>query len=264
MLTEAERRIRELNPSAHVHLFGQEVNDESYAICRSDLLMSGEDAANIRLANTLTTDAFGDRRFDYVLANPPYGKDWKTEQAQVRAEHRTLGFAGRYGAGLPPTSDGQLLFLQHMLAKLRPAEDGGGRVGVVMNGSPLFSGDAGSGPSEVRRWICEHDLLDAIVALPDQLFYNTGIYTYVWILSNAKPPERAGHALLIDARRMYAKMRKSLGNKRNELTDAHIAEITHLYESYAETEHAKVVPTTTFGFRKITVERPLRLRWEVS
>lgn len=264
MLSEAEARIRQINASAKVYLYGQEVNPESYAVCRSDMMLKGQDASHIAFGSSLSADGHAGDVFDYLLSNPPYGKDWKTEQKFVEAEAKKLGWAGRFGAGLPPTSDGQLLFVQHMVSKMRKPEDGGSRIAVVLNGSPLFSGDAGSGPSEIRRWLIENDWLEAIIGLPDQMFYNTGIFTYIWIITNRKRPERQGHVLLIDARGLYAKMRKSLGNKRNELTDEHIAEITTLYEKCAETERTRVVPNEQFGYQKITVERPLRLRWEIS
>jgi type I restriction enzyme M protein len=201
---------------------------------------------------------------DGLSKEPPYGKDWKTIEKAIKQEHTGLGMAGRFSAGLPATSDGQILFLQQMISKMRPADQGGSRIAVVFNGSPLFSGDAGSGMSEIRRWIIENDWLDAIVGLPDQMFYNTGINTYVWVVTNRKRPERAGHVQLIDARDLRSKMRKSLGNKRNELTADHIAEITRLYEAFAETDRSKILPNHAFGYRKITVERPLRLRWQIT
>ena len=192
MLSVAEDYLKEKNPKARLHLFGQEIQPESYAICQSDMMMRNEQSARIVYGDSFTQDGFEGETFDYMLANPPYGKDWKTIEKEIKKEHATLGFAGRFGAGLPPTSDGQILFLQQMISKMRPVEDGGSRIGIVMNGSPLFSGDAGSGVSEIRRWIIENDWLEAIVGLPDQLFYNTGIYTYVWIVTNRKRPERQG------------------------------------------------------------------------
>jgi type I restriction enzyme M protein len=261
MLSVAEEHLREINPAAKLHLYGQEIQPESYAVCRSDMLLKGQDASRIVFGDSFTQDGFPGERFDYLLANPPYGKDWKTIEAAIKAEHTTLGMAGRFGAGLPATSDGQILFLQQMISKMRPPEDGGSRIAVVMNGSPLFSGDAGSGMSNIRRWIIESDWLDAIIGLPDQLFYNTGINTYIWVVTNRKRPERAGHVQLIDARDLCSKMRKSLGNKRNELTADHIAEITRLYEACADGDRSKVLPNEAFGYRKITVERPLRAEW---
>ncbi len=264
MLSEAEAHLRAINPKAKLHLYGQEIQPESYAVCRSDMLLKGQDASKIVFGDSFSQDGFPNERFDYMLANPPYGKDWKTIEKAIKNEADSLGMAGRFGAGLPSTSDGQILFLQQMISKMRPREQGGSRIAVVFNGSPLFSGDAGSGMSEIRRWIIENDWLDAIVGLPDQMFYNTGINTYVWIVTNRKRPERAGHVQLIDARDLCSKMRKSLGNKRNELTHEHIAEITRLYETLAETERSKILLNESFGYRKITVERPLRVSYEIS
>jgi type I restriction enzyme M protein len=263
MLSVAEDHLRSINPSARLHLFGQELQPESYAVCRTDMLLKGQGASRIVFGDSFTQDGHAGRRFDYMLANPPYGKDWKTIEKAIRAEH-ALGFAGRFGAGLPGTSDGQILFLQQMISKMQPVDSGGSRIAVVFNGSPLFSGDAGSGMSEIRRWIIENDWLDAIIGLPDQLFYNTGINTYVWVVTNRKRPERRGRVQLIDARQLYAKMRKSLGNKRNELTRTHIAEITALYEDFTDGERSKVLPNSAFGYRKVTVERPLRVRYEIT
>lgn len=261
MLSETEARIHVMNSTAKVYLYGQEVNPESYAVCRSDMMLKGQDASHIVFGSSLSADGHKDETFDYILANPPYGKDWKTEQKFVEHEAK-LGFAGRFGAGLPPTSDGQLLFVQHMVSKMRKPEDGGSRIAVVLNGSPLFSGDAGSGSSEIRRWLIENDWLEAIIGLPDQMFYNTGIFTYIWIITNRKRSERQGHVLLIDAREMYAKMRRNLGNKRKEVTDKQIASLTKLYEDCSRGEHTRVIPNDKFGYRKITVERPLQLRFE--
>jgi type I restriction enzyme M protein len=266
MLTTAKDRIIEMNPLADVHLFGQEVNDETFAVCKSDLYMKtadGRDAENIKYGSTLSHDQFADRRFDYLLANPPYGKEWKGDQAAVEEEH-DRGYAGRFGAGLPRISDGQLLFLQHMLSRMQKPEDGGSRVAIVMNGSPLFTGDAGSGESEIRRWILENDWLDAIVALPEQLFYNTGIATYVWVLSNRKEERRRGKVQLINATSFWAPMRKSLGDKRREISEQHIHQITDLYLDFAEGNYCKIFHTTDFGYRKITIERPLRLNFQAS
>jgi type I restriction enzyme M protein len=264
MLSEAEAHLRAINPKAKLHLYGQELQPESYAVCRSDMLLKGQDASKIVFGDSFTQDGFPNERFDYMLANPPYGKDWKTIEKAIKHEADSLGMAGRFGVGLPPTSDGQILFLQQMISKMRPVDQGGSRIAVVFNGSPLFSGDAGSGMSEIRRWIIENDWLDAIVGLPDQMFYNTGINTYVWIVTNRKRPERAGHVQLIDARDLCSKMRKSLGNKRNELTPEHITEITRLYEAFVETDRSKILRNEAFGYRKITVERPLRVRWEIT
>ncbi len=255
-----------VNGKAEVHLFGQEVNPETFAICKSDLFMKsedGRDAENIAFGSTLSRDVHGGRTFDYLITNPPYGKDWKRDQEAVKAEHER-GAAGRFAAGLPRISDGQLLFLQHMLAHIRPAKEGGARVAIIMNGSPLFTGDAGSGESEIRRWILENDWLETLVALPEQLFYNTGIATYVWVLSNRKAAERKGKVQLIDASSFWTAMRKSLGDKRREIPLERAREILEIRKSFAEGEFSRVYPTTYFGYRKITVERPLRMNFQVT
>ncbi|MGE0229701.1 MAG: N-6 DNA methylase [Dehalococcoidia bacterium] len=255
-----------INPQADVHLFGQEVNPETFAICKADLFMKsadGRDAENILFGSTLAVDRHAGRAFDYLIANPPYGKDWKRDEDAVKTEAER-GSAGRFSTGLPRISDGQLLFLLHMLGHMAPAAKGGSRVAIIMNGSPLFTGDAGSGESEIRRWILENDWLEALIALPEQLFYNTGIATYIWVLSNRKPKERAGKVLLVDATSFWTQMRKSLGNKRREVPSDRAREIVTLLREFGEGEHAKVFPTTQFGFRKITVERPLRLNFQAS
>ncbi|MBI4790488.1 MAG: SAM-dependent DNA methyltransferase [Chloroflexi bacterium] len=266
MVTIAKDRIIAINPNAEVYLFGQEVNPETYAMCKSDLYMKspdGRDADNIAFGSTLSNDKHSDKQFDYMLTNPPYGKEWKMDQDKVEAE-ADKGFAGRFGAGLPRISDGQLLFLQHMLGRMVAAKDGGSRIGIVMNGSPLFTGDAGSGESEIRRWILENDWLEAIVALPEQLFYNTGIATYVWVLTNRKEKRRRGQVQLIDATDLWTPMRKSLGDKRREIAADHIKQIADIHAAFADSERSKIFPTTAFGFRKITVERPLRLNFQAS
>jgi type I restriction enzyme M protein len=266
MLTIAKDRITEINPNADVHLFGQEVNPETFAVCKSDLYMKsldGRDAENIRFGSTLGNDQHADKRFDYLLANPPYGKEWKMDREKVEAEAER-GYAGRFGAGLPRISDGQLLFLQHMLCRMKDAREGGSRVAIVMNGSPLFTGDAGSGESEIRRWILENDWLEAIVALPEQLFYNTGIPTYVWVLTNRKPKARKGKVQLIDATGVWMPMRRSLGDKRREISAEQIGEITRYFEVFREGEQSRIFSTTDFGYRKITVERPLRLNFQAN
>lgn len=265
MLMTAMSRITELNPKANVAVYGQELNPETWAIAQSDLMMQGIDPKRMHNDNTLTRDAFPTTKFDFILANPPYGVDWKGYAAPIKDEHATLGHAGRFGAGLPRVSDGSFLFLQHMLSHMKPT---GSRVGIVLSGSPLFSGQAGSGESEIRRWILENDWLEGIVALPDQMFYNTGISTYVWILTNDKAPADAGLVRLVDARAMGTKMRKSLGDKRKELTGDAIAEIVTLFlgaggES-ADDARVKVLPREAFGFQRITVERPMRRRWEIT
>ncbi len=266
MLTIAKERILEINQQAEVYLFGQEVNPETFAVCKSDLYMKspdGKDAEGIAFGSTLSNDQHARRQFDYLLTNPPYGKEWKMDQAAVEAEAEK-GHAGRFGAGLPRISDGQLLFLQHMLGRMKEPKEGGSRVAIVMNGSPLFTGDAGSGESEIRRWILENDWLDAIIALPEQLFYNTGIATYIWVLTNRKGKARRGKVQLIDATDLWTPMRKSLGDKRREISADQIAQITQIYDSFAEGERGKIFATTDFGYRKITVERPLRLNFQAS
>jgi type I restriction enzyme M protein len=266
MLTIAKERILEINHNAEVHLFGQELNGETFAICKSDLYMKsidGRDAENIKFGSTLSKDQHADKHFDYLLTNPPYGKEWKMDQATVEAE-AARSYAGRFGAGTPRISDGQLLFLQHMLARMQDTDTGGSRVAIVMNGSPLFTGDAGSGESEIRRWILENDWLEAIVALPEQLFYNTGISTYVWVLTNRKEQQRRGKVQLINATDFWVQMRKSMGDKRREISKEHIGRITEIYLSFAEGEYSKIFDATDFGYRKITVERPLRLNFQAS
>ncbi|MEX2284169.1 MAG: N-6 DNA methylase [Gemmatimonadota bacterium] len=233
---------------------------------KSDLFMkdpTGRDADNIAYGSVLSSDKHGNRSFDYLIANPPYGKDWKRDENAVRAEH-DLGAAARFAPGLPRISDGQLLFLLHMLAHRRTADDGGSRIAIIMNGSPLFTGDAGSGESEIRRYILENDWLDALIALPEQLFYNTGIATYVWVLTNRKAPERKGKVQLVDATSFWVPMRKSLGDKRREIPPEKAEEIVQLLRSFQDTEHSKIFSATHFGYRKITVERPLRLNFQAS
>lgn len=265
-----ETILKEINPKADIYLYGQELNPQTYAIAKADMLIKGENADNIRggdkdqsKASTLSNDQFFGESFDYIAANPPYGVDWKKDKSVVDKEAER-GYAGRFGAGTPRISDGQLLFLQHMVSKMRPAVDGGSRMGIVLNGSPLFTGSAGSGESEIRRWLLEKDLVEAIIALPDQLFYNTGISTYIWILSNRKPTERKRKVQLIDARKMFDKMRKSLGNKRKEIADENRAKIIDLYREFKVGEYVKIFNTTDFGYRQITVERPLQLAFAVT
>ena len=290
MLSVADEFLKEHNSAIRPILFGQDYNDESWAICKSDVLIKGEDAEKIILGDSFTQDAYdflddGQRyTFDYMLANPPFGVEWKNQETEIRREHRTLGHGGRFGAGLPRINDGSLLFLQHMLSKMRPVEQGGSRIAIVFNGSPLFTGDAGSGESEIRSWIIKNDWLEAIVALPDQLFYNTGISTYVWVLTNRKDAHRVGKVQLIDARAMYVKMQKSLGNKRNELSQEQINDITRIHGSFRDDETrditdedpvthlprtrprivSKVFDNDDLGYRKVIVERPLRLNFAVT
>ncbi|MDX3640280.1 class I SAM-dependent DNA methyltransferase [Streptomyces sp. MB09-02B] len=282
MLSAADDRILALNPDATVEVYGQELNPESWAICRSDLMIKGQDPENIRFGNSFSDDGHARRKFDYILANPPFGVEWKKVKEDVEYEHKSLGDAGRFGAGLPRINDGSLLFLQHMISKMKPVDvngGGGSRIAIVFNGSPLFTGAAESGESNIRRWILENDWLEAIVALPDQLFYNTGISTYFWILTNRKDADHKGKVVLLDARDQWVKMRKSLGDKRKELGDGtngrpdHIGDITRLYaealQVAGDAEHplhgkVKVFWNEDFGYQRITVERPLKLRFEVT
>lgn len=294
MLSGAGEHLNEVNPNARLTMFGQELNDESYAICKADMLIKGQDVSNIIAGNTLSEDGHPGRKFDYMLSNPPFGVEWKKVEKEVRKEHEGMGHAGRFGPGLPRVSDGSLLFLMHLLSKMRPTEQGGSRIGIVLNGSPLFTGGAGSGESEIRRYVLENDLVEAIIALPIDMFYNTGISTYIWILTNRKVDDRKGWVQLIDGSSFWLKSRKSLGSKRKELSDEHIAEITRLFGDFLEAEQAivldakgkeicrtllcpgmdmpeapeggkvKIVPVAKmfkneeFGYRTITVERPLR------
>jgi type I restriction enzyme M protein len=255
-----------INTDAEIHLFGQEVNPETWAVSKSDLFMkdpTGRDADNIAYGSTLSNDRHSGQTFDYLIANPPYGKDWKRDEDAVHAEH-ARGAAGRFAPGLPRISDGQLLFLLHMLAHAKAPTDGGSRIAIIMNGSPLFTGDAGSGESEIRRFILEHDLLEALIALPEQLFYNTGIATYVWVVTNRKAPARKGRVQLIDATSFWVPMRKSLGDKRREIPLERSREILQILVDFKDGDTSRVFATTHFGFRKITVERPLRLNFQAS
>ena len=263
ILSTAEQRLREMNPEANLKVYGQELNAETYAICRSDMMIKGQDG-EIVYGNSFSEDGFAGDRFDYLLSNPPFGVEWKNVADPVKKEHERDGFAGRFGAGLPRINDGSFLFLQHMISKMKRPGQGGARLAIIFNGSPLFTGAAGSGESEIRRWIIESDWLEAVVALPDQLFYNTGISTYCWIVSNRKSEERRGKVQLIDARAHFTKMRKSLGEKRKEISAEQITEIVRLHGEFAESEKVKIFSNESFGFLRITVERPLRLRWEVS
>lgn len=284
MLSVSEHYIRELNRHAQPLLYGQDWNDEAWAVCRSDMLIKGEEADNIKPGCTFEKDGFPKEKFDYMLANPPFGVEWKQQAKSIISEHEKLGYDGRFGAGLPRINDGSLLFLQHMISKMRGPKDGGSRIGIVFNGSPLFTGDAEGGESNIRRWIIENDWLEAIVALPDQLFYNTGISTYIWILTNRKEKRRKGKIQLIDAREFYVKMRKSLGNKRNQIGDGdesrpnQISEITEIYGNFQHDVTctitidgarktviaSKIFDNADFGYNKITVERPLRLNFQAS
>src|SRR6056297_191683 len=285
MLSIADEHLSEQNPDARLVMYGQELNAESYAICKADMLIKGQPIGNIIHGNTLSNDGLPGQQFDYMLSNPPFGVEWKKIQKEIKKEHEQEGFNGRFGPGLPRVSDGSLLFLMHLLSKMRKSQDGGSRFGIVLNGSPLFTGGAGSGESEIRRYVLENDLLEAIVGLPTDMFYNTGISTYIWIVSNRKPKHRKGKVQLIDASGMWEKMRKSLGSKRKQLSDAHIDEITRLFgkaqdawlvdgetigsRALANREAkgklaeppvpiSRIFKTTDFGYQTITVDRPLR------
>lgn len=254
MLSVAENYLHTLNSEAELLPFGQELNDQTFAICKADMLIKGNDATQIRSGNTLSEDQFAGQTFDYILSNPPFGREWKNEKAAVEKESK-LGFSGRFGAGLPAVGDGQMLFLETAISKMK---QNGSRAAIIHNGSPLFTGDAGSGPSEIRRYIIENDLLEAIIALPNDIFYNTGIATYIWVLSNKKAPYRMGKVQLINANGMFEKRRKALGNKRNDISAEQIAEITRIYGDFKETEISRIFNNEDFGYSKITVERPLK------
>ena len=292
MLSVAGEHLEAQNPDARLTMFGQELNDESYAICKADMLIKGQNVGNIIAGNTLSDDGHAHTKFDYMLSNPPFGVEWKKVEKEVRREHEGQGFNGRFGPGLPRVSDGSLLFLMHLLSKMRPATDGGSRFGIVLNGSPLFTGGAGSGESEIRRYLLENDLVEAIIGLPVDMFYNTGISTYVWIVSNRKPAHRKGQVQLIDASGFWRKMRKTLGSKRKEMTDDQIATVTRLFGQFVEAQVAtvfeaggkeidrvvmtegdapppapeggkvklaplsRIFSNSAFGYRTITVERP--------
>ncbi|CAA0260888.1 type I restriction-modification system subunit M [Tenacibaculum maritimum] len=267
MLSVAEEYLNELNPNARLEVFGQELNPESYAICKSDMLIKGQKPDNIARGNSLKSkdteklkgDQFINHKFDYLITNPPFGVKWGKVQKEVTEEHQLLGHGGRYGAGLPSVSDGSFLFLMNLMSKMKPKSEGGSRLAIVFNGSPLFSGSPSSKKNEstIRQWIIENDLLEAVIALPNQLFYNTGISTYIWIISNHKTTERKGKVQLINAVDYFKKMSKSLGSKRNELSDEHITDITKLYGDFKASEHCKIFDNTDFGYAKVTVERPL-------
>jgi type I restriction enzyme M protein len=257
MLSVAEEYLHELNPDARLEVFGQELNPESYAICKSDMLIKGQNPTNIKKGNSISEDKLPHEKFDYLITNPPFGVKWQKIQKQVISEHEERGFGGRFGAGLPSVSDGSFLFLMHLMSKMKPE---GSRLAIVFNGSPLFSGSPSSKKNEssIRQWVIENDLLEAIIALPNQLFYNTGISTYIWIISNHKPQERKGKVQLINAVDLSKKMSKSLGDKRNELSEQHIATITNMYGAFEENEHCKIFDNSNFGYAKVTVERPER------
>jgi type I restriction enzyme M protein len=263
MLSVAGEHLASLNPNARLVMYGQELNAESYAICKADMLIKGQDIANIIFGNTLSADGLLGKFFDYMLSNPPFGVEWKKIEREIRKEAEEMGFNGRFGPGLPRVSDGSLLFLLHLISKVRPAADGGSRFGIVLNGSPLFTGGAGSGESEIRRYVLENDLVEAIIGLPTDMFYNTGISTYIWIVSNRKPAARKGKVQLIDASSFWQKMRKSLGSKRKELSPEHIEEITRLFGQFKKATRdgvpiSRIFKNEEFGYRTITVERPER------
>jgi type I restriction enzyme M protein len=260
MLSVADEYLHELNPDGRLELFGQEYNEEAYAICGSDMIIKGQSLENIKFGDSFDKDGFPRNKFDYMLANPPFGLEWKPEQDFIRKEYEQQGYDGRFGAGLPRINDGSFLFLQHMISKIKTE---GSRIGIVFNGSTLFTGDAASGESNIRKWIIENDLLEAIIALPDQLFYNTGIFTYIWIVTNRKAPERRGKIQLINSVNFYRKMRRSLGQKRNEISEEQIREITNIYGEFRENDRSKIFDNEDFGYHKITVERPLKLSFQI-
>ena len=257
MLSVSEEYLHELNAATELLVFGQELNDQTFAICKADMLIKGNDANFIKDGNTLSDDQFEGQKFDYIISNPPFGREWKNEKTKVEAEAKR-GFAGRFGAGVPAVSDGQMLFLLTAISKMKEPSDGGSRIAIIHNGSPLFTGDAGSGPSEIRRYILENDLLEAIIALPNDIFYNTGIATYIWVLSNKKAgTKREGKVQLINANGLFEKRRKALGNKRNDIPGNAIEEITRIYGEFRENEISQIYDNADFGYTKITVERPL-------
>ena len=266
MLSVADDKIKKLNSQAQVNLLGQEINPASYAICKADMVVKGQPIDNIVLGNTLTNPAFENRTFHYCLSNPPFGVDWKQNRKEVESEHTLAGFSGRFGPGLPRVSDGSLLFLMHLITKMREPnasqpETAAGRAAIVLNGSPLFTGGAGSGESNIRKWVLDNDYLEAIIGLPTDMFYNTGISTYIWVLSKDKAPERRGKVQLIDATDMFVKMRKSVGSKRKELSPQNIEDIAALYDEFADSKRSKIFRTEDFFYRTITVERPLKLNF---
>ena len=295
-LSSGMEYVLELNPNAVMRAFGQELNPESYAICKADMLIKGQDVSRIKLGNTLSNDQLSHDKFDYMLSNPPFGVDWKKIEADIKDEHQVKGFDGRFGAGLPRVSDGSLLFLMHLISKMRDSDSSnhqGSRIGIILNGSPLFTGSAGSGESEIRRYILEADLLEAIIALPNDMFYNTGIATYIWVLSNKKDVERKGKVQLIDGSHLYSKMRKSLGSKRNEMSEDDIKTIIRSFGHFemmdartldkpaevksnrgrqsvnpksepAKTFASKIFNSYEFGYRRVTIERPLRLSAQIT
>ncbi len=264
MLSVADDYIHHLNPEARLTLFGQDYNDESFAIAKADMVIKGQEIENMVFGDTLTNDGHHGKHFDYCLANPPFGVEWKKQQAFVEREHKERGFDGRFGPGTPRVSDGSLLFLLHLVKKMRPSSQGGGRIGIVLNGSPLFTGNAGQGESEIRKYLLEQDLIEAIIALPKDMFYNTGIATYIWILSNHKSVERRGKVQLIDASNEFEKMRRGLGDKKNEITQKNLENIVKQYDSFEITSTSKIFTAIDFGYTTITIEQPLRLSWALT
>ena len=264
MLSVSEEYVHALNPDARLELFGEDLNEQAYAICSSDLMIKGENLDHIHFGDSIKDNYFKGKTFDYMLANPPFGVEWKPQQVAIQKEHDEQGFGGRYGAGLPRISDGSFLFLMNMISKMKPVKEGGTRLAIVFNGSPLFTGSAGSGESEIRRWIIENDWLEAIVALPDQLFYNTGISTYLWIVTNRKEQNRKGKIQMVNATSFFKKMRKSLGNKRNEICEDQRNQISKIYGDCKENEFVRIFDSTEFGYRRITVERPLRRNYAIN
>jgi type I restriction enzyme M protein len=258
MLSVGQKYILEQNKDAKVELYGQEINDESYAICKADMLIKGQDTNNIVFGNTLTDDGHKGKHYRYLISNPPFGVQWKKEQSYVTSEHTTYGFAGRFGAGVPRVSDGSLLFLQNMISKMVNDENGS-RIAIIFNGSPLFTGDAGGGESNIRRWIIESDMLEGIISLPTDLFYNTGISTYIWVLTNKKEEKRKGKIELVNASDFSKPMRKSLGSKRKFIDKTQIDEIEKIYQSFQESKYSKIFDNSDFGYTKITIERPKNL-----
>lgn len=259
----AQEYLKELNPTADLQFYAQELNEQSYAICKADILIKGQNANFITHGNTLSDDKFRDMKFNYMITNPPYGVEWKNSEKAVKEEFETLGMNGRFGAGLPRISDGQLLFAEHLVSKMKNDEEGS-RIAIIMNGSPLFTGDAGSGESEIRRYLIENDLVEGIVSMTEQLFYNTGISTYVWILTNKKCEDRKGKVQLVNGVDFYEKMRKSMGNKRNQISDSQISEIVRIYGEFKTTESSKIFDNEDFGYNKITVERPLKMSFKIT
>jgi type I restriction enzyme M protein len=264
MLSVAEDHVRSFNEEANLHVFGQELNPESYAVCNSDMLIKGQEPENIAYGNSFTEDGFPNKKFDYMLSNPPFGVSWKKVKNQIEREHEEQGYAGRFGAGTPRVSDGSLLFLQHMISKMKPPEEGGSRIAIVLNASPLFTGGPNSGESAIRRWIIENDWLEGIIALPENLFYNTGIPTFIWVVSNNKPEKRKNKIQLIDGSDLYSEMERGLGEKRHELTEDHISEITRIFGDLQANGRSRVLNKEEFGYRRIVIDRPLRMSFRAT